>query len=105
MNLKIEKRDDTAVLVLHQNLNVGSDAAKIQNAVLDLIQEGSKKIAIDLSNLNFITSWGIGILIYAFTTCTNRNVEFSLVGVNSKILAILKKVKVNNMFEIETIDD
>ncbi len=102
MDIKIEQRGDKSVIILDKNLNVGSDAAKVQNTVLDLIQNGSSKIAADLSRLDYITSWGIGILIYAYTTCTNRNVEFSLIEVDDKVLSILKKVKVDKIFNIQT---
>lgn len=102
MDIKIEQRGDKSVVILDKNLNIGSDAAKVQNTVLDLIQNGSSNIAADLSKLDYITSWGIGILIYAYTTCVNRNVEFSLLGVHDKVHSILKKVKVDKIFNIQT---
>ena len=100
MEVKIEKHPDKSVLILSKNVMIGSDAGAIQNSVLDLIQDGSKTIVVDLSNLKYITSWGIGTLFHALTTCRNRDVEFYLSGVNQKITEILENVKLLQVFTI-----
>ena len=100
IDIKIEQHGNKSIIFLENNLSVGADATKVQNAVLDLIQQGSKTIITDLSNLKYITSWGVGILIYAHTTCKNKNVDFSLTGLNDKILSTLKKVKLDGIFKI-----
>jgi anti-anti-sigma factor len=101
MEVQIEKYPDRSVIILGKNVNIGSDAAVIQNSVLDAIQDGSKTVVIDLSKLAYITSWGIGTLFHALTTCRNRDVEFYLTGVNQKIHEILEKVKLLQVFTIK----
>ncbi|UCF64452.1 MAG: STAS domain-containing protein [bacterium] len=101
MEIHVEQQQDKSVITLDQNIIVGSDAAKIQNTVLDSIKNGSKTIVFNLSKLDYITSWGIGALIHALTTCTNRNIQFYLTGVNDKVAEILKKVKLDKIFTIE----
>jgi len=101
MEIQVEQQQDKAIITLDQNIIIGSDAAKIQNAVLDSIQNGSKTIVVDLSRLDYITSWGIGSLIHALTTCTNRNTQFYLTGVNDKVAEILKKVKLDKIFNLK----
>ena len=100
MELQIKKHPDKSVLILSQNVKIGSDAAVIQNAVLDSIQGGSKAIVVDLSGLRYITSWGIGTLFHALTTCRNQDVAFYLTGVNPKIHKILEHVKLLQVFNI-----
>ena len=100
MDLQIKKHPDKSVIILSKNVMIGSDAGAIQNSVLDLIQDGSKTIVVDLSNLKYITSWGIGALFHALTTCRNRGVEFCLSGVNQKITEILENVKLLQVFKI-----
>ena len=101
MEIQVEQQQDKAIITLDQNIIIGSDAAKIQNAVLDSIQNGSKTIVVNLSRLDYITSWGIGSLIHALTTCTNRNTQFYLTGVNDKVAEILKKVKLDKIFNLK----
>ncbi|MBL1214573.1 MAG: STAS domain-containing protein [Ignavibacteriae bacterium] len=100
MELKVEHLENKSILIIEKNFCVGSDASEIQNTILDLIENGSRNIFADLSKLDFITSWGIGTLVYAHTTCKNKDVNFSLTGVNEKILSILKKTKLDTIFTI-----
>ncbi len=101
MEFSLEKLDGKSIITLDKNISVGLDAAKIQNTIIDLLEEGSKTIVVDLSKLNYITSWGIGILIYAFSTCSNKNVDFYLTGVNERVLTILKRIKVDKIITIK----
>jgi anti-anti-sigma factor len=56
---------------------------------------------VDLSKVDYITSYGIGMLIYAHTTCTKREINFYVVGVNEKVLEILKMVHLDKIFKIQ----
>jgi anti-sigma B factor antagonist len=100
MKLKVEHFENKSKIIIEKNFCVGSDASEIQNTILDLIQNGSKNIFVDLSKLEIITSWGIGTLVYAHTTCKNKEVNFSLTGVNEKLLSTLRKVKLDTIFTI-----
>ena len=55
-------------------------------------------IVIDLSTVEYITSWGIGILVRDFTTTSNRNSKLSLSGISTKVREILSKVNLDNVF-------
>lgn len=101
MDLKIKKSSDKTTIVINKESILGNEAVEFQNTILDQIESGSKKIIIDLGKVNYITSWGVGILIYAHTTCKNRNVELLLSNLNSAVLEILKKVKLHGIFNIE----
>jgi anti-sigma B factor antagonist len=100
-DIHIEQNEDKALIILDKNKLIGTEAAEIQNSVLDFIQKGIKRIGVDLAKVEYVTSWGIGILIHAFTTSTNRDVYFYLTGVNDKVLNILKKVRLDSIFHIE----
>jgi len=103
MYINVENHDGISVIVPEKNKILGLEAAEIQNTVLDLIQRGEKVIAFDLSKVEYLTSWGIGILIHAYTTCTNRHISFYLNGVNDKVMTILTKVKLNRIFDIREV--
>lgn len=53
-----------------------------------------------MSMVEYIASWGIGMLVHAFTTTINRNSKFSLSGVTKKVHEILSKVKLDAIFPI-----
>jgi anti-anti-sigma factor len=101
MKVKTKKDANTAVITPDKNVMIGSDASVIQNAILDVIQDDAKEVVIDLSKLDYITSWSVGSLFHALSTCRNRNVNFSLTGVNQKIHGILDNLNLLQVFTIK----
>lgn len=100
MEVRAEHQDGKSVIIIDKDKLLGVEAAEIQDSILTAIDKGSKSIEIDLSTINYVTSWGIGILVHSFTTCTNREVQFALVGVSDKVLNTLTKVKLHTVFDI-----
>jgi len=74
MDFHIDQQKDKSVVVFDADRIMGTEAAEIHEAILDLIKADCKTIAIDLSMVNHITSYGLGILMYACTTCKKRKV-------------------------------
>ena len=63
------------------------------------LEKNKKAIIVDLSEVKFISSWGIGILIYGYTTATNQGSNFKLAAVPDNIMETLQKVKVDIIFQ------
>jgi len=100
MEINIIDREDGTVIKFNKNKLLGTEAVEFQDSVLNSLDKGVNSIVIDLSNVEYVTSWAIGMLVHAFTTSTNRSAQFSLVGVTQKVKDILSKVKLDKIFSI-----
>lgn len=100
MEINISDREDYTIIKFNKNKLLGTEAVEFQDSVLDTLDKGVNSIVIDLSNVEYVTSWAIGMLVHAFTTSTNRSAQFSLVGVTQKVKEILSKVKLDKIFYI-----
>ncbi|MBK7631157.1 MAG: STAS domain-containing protein [Ignavibacteriales bacterium] len=100
MNLDVKDQKDFTVIKFNKNSVLGTEGAEFQNSILDTLDKGVNSIIIDMSMVEYITSWGIGMLVHAFTTATNRNSQLSLSGVTKKVHEILSKVKLDTIFHI-----
>jgi anti-anti-sigma factor len=101
MDFRIEKQQDKSVIIFEKSKSLCAEAAGLQNAVLDLIEKKNKVIAVDLSKVDCVTSYGIGMLIYAHTTCIKRDVKLYIIGVNEKVLESLKIVHLDKILIIK----
>lgn len=101
MEFKVSQVGDMSVIVLEKKNILGTEGAEFQNQILDLIDKGHKSIEIDLSHVEYVTSWGIGMLVHAHTTCMNKEIDYHLAGVDDKVMGILKKVKLDCIFNIQ----
>ncbi len=100
MEINISDRSDCTVIKFNKNSVLGTEGAEFQNSILDTLDKGVNSIVIDMSMVEYITSWGIGMLVHAFTTTINRNSKFSLSGVSKKVHEILSKVKLDTIFQM-----
>jgi len=100
MEVIISDCEDYTIIKFNKNKLLGTEAVEFQDSVLNTLDKGVNSIVIDLSNVEYVTSWAIGMLVHAFTTSTNRSAQFSLVGVTQKVKEILSKVKLDKIFSI-----
>lgn len=98
MEIDVNNSKDYTVIKFNKDKLLGTEAAEFQNTVLDALEKGVKSIVVDLSTVHYVTSWGIGMLVHAFTTSTNRNAKFVLSGVSNRVHEILSKVKLDSIF-------
>ena len=98
MEVKTIETENGVVITLEGEMMLGYSANDFHESIENAIEKNKKKIVVDLSNVQFISSWGIGILMYGHTTTTNLGGEFKLAGVSEKISAIFKKIKIGNIF-------
>ena len=98
MKVKTQELDNATVISLTGEMMLGNEAQEFHDAVSDALEKNKKKIVIDLSNLEFISSWGIGILIHGYTTVNNKEGSFVLASVPGIVNDSLKKTKLDTVF-------
>jgi len=99
MDVKTNETENGVVITLEGEMMLGYEANDFHEAIENAIDNDKKKIVVDLSNVQFISSWGIGILMYGYTTATNKGGEFKLAAVSEKINEILSKTKLDTVFD------
>ena len=106
MKIEITETKNGTVIKMVGKMMLGYSANEFHEAVLTAIEKNKKNIIVDLSEIETITSWGIGILMYGYTTVTNNDGTFKLAAVPNNIKDIIKKVKLDGILEqYDTIDD
>ena len=100
MELSINERSDCTVIKFNKNKLLGTEGLEFQDSILNTLDKGVSSIVVDLSTVEYVTSWAIGMLVHAFTTTTNRSAQFSLTGVTNKVREILSKVKLDTVLPI-----
>ena len=74
MALAIASRevDGVTVLDLSGRITLGEGSVQLRDAIRDLIGKGQKSILLDLGDVNYIDSSGLGELVSAYTTAKNQ---------------------------------
>ncbi len=105
MKIKEKIQDDIAVLTVSGNLMGGPETQELHQHVSELVSNNILKVVIDLSNVKWMNSTGIGALMGAFATVSKKQGNLKLVGVADKIQSLLVVTQLISFFEThETVD-
>ena len=102
MALTIASRelDRVSVLSLNGRITLGEGSVQIRDAIRDLIGKGSKSILLDLGEVNYIDSSGLGELVSAYTTAKNQGAALKLLKLTRKVHDLLQLTKLYTVFDI-----
>ena len=100
--MKIETRTvgDVHVLDCSGKITLGEGTMAVRNTVKDVLKGGGKKIILNLSDVNYIDSSGIGELVSSYTTVTNQGGQLKLVNLTKKIHELLAITKLLTVFQV-----
>jgi len=102
MALKIDTREVSHVTILdvHGRIVLGDEIGQLRDAVRGLIAEGKKKIVLNLADVDYIDSSGVGELVGCFTTVRNSGGELKLLNLSQKVKDVLHVTKLYTVFDI-----
>jgi anti-sigma B factor antagonist len=92
-------REDITVLTLKGRLTLG-ESNLIREKINQLSGAGKYKIVIDLSNVEYIDSTGLGILVICFTSLKKNGGALKLVNPNKRNVELLLLTKLHTVFEV-----
>jgi anti-sigma B factor antagonist len=103
VSLKISTRqvDGITILDLSGRITLGEGSVQLRDATRDLLSKGSKLILLNLGDVNYIDSSGIGELVSAYTTVRNQGGELKLLNLTKKVHDLLQITKLYTVFDVK----
>lgn len=100
--MKVSARHVEGVTILEPKgkITIGVGDVALREAVHEALEAGARNILIDLGSVSTIDSSGIGELVSAYTTVTNRGGKLKLVHLPDKIADILSITQLITVFEV-----
>lgn len=101
MSAKLTSRrvGDVTVVDAVGRITLGEGASTFREKIRELVGQGEKKILLNLSEVSYIDSSGIGEMVSGFTTVTNNGGQLKLVGLSKRVKDLLQITKLYTVFE------
>ncbi|MFY9701044.1 MAG: STAS domain-containing protein [Terriglobales bacterium] len=93
---------DIVVLDISGRITLGEGNVILREIVRGLVDKGNKKIVLNLGEVQYIDSSGIGELVRTHTTVRNQGGQLKLVNLNKRVNDLLQMTKLSAVFEIES---
>jgi anti-sigma B factor antagonist len=91
---------DVTVIDAAGRITLGEGASAFRDMIRDLAAKGDRKLLLNLSEVSYIDSSGIGELVSGFTTVTNHGGSLKLVGLSKRVKDLLQITKLYTVFEV-----
>jgi anti-sigma B factor antagonist len=103
MSMKLSTRDVSGVTIvdLSGKITLGEGGMTLREEVRKLLAEGKKKIVLNLGEVNYIDSSGLGELVSAYTAVKNAGGELKLLNLTSKVRDLLVITKLVTVFDVK----
>ena len=102
MTMKTSSRqvDGITILDLSGRITLGEGSIVLREAVKELSAQGQKQILLNLGNVTYIDSSGIGELVGAFTSIRNAGGDLKLLNLTKKVHDLLQITKLYTVFDV-----
>jgi anti-sigma B factor antagonist len=102
MSMKLSTREvnEVTILDLGDRITLGEESGRLRDTVRGIVDKGSKKIILNLGEVSYIDSSGLGELVSAFTAVKRAGGELKLLNVTEKISDLLVITKLVTVFDV-----
>ena len=99
MTLKPRRIDDVVILDLGGRITIGEGAVMLRNQIQKLLDAGDAKFLLNLADVDYIDSSGLGELVTSFTTVRNKNGQLKLLNLTRRVRDLLQITKLLTVFD------
>ena len=102
MSVKLSTRQvgDVAVIDVAGRITLGEGSSALRENLRDMVSKNQKKILLNLGEVSYIDSSGIGELVSGFTTVTNSGGQLKLLNLNKRVKDLLQITKLYTVFDV-----
>ena len=102
MSIKLNTRQvgDVSVVDVAGRITLGEGSSALRDTMRDMVGKNQKKILLNLGDVSYIDSSGIGELVSGFTTVTNNGGQLKLLNLNKRVKDLLQITKLYTVFDV-----
>lgn len=102
MSLKLNTREVKGIVIvdLSGRLTMGESVAAIRDEIHDQAAQGVRKVLLNLADVTYIDSAGLGELTAAFTSMKNRDGQLKLLNLTKRVHDLMQITKLYTVFDV-----
>jgi len=100
MIVSIKEISNATIVKVELEKILGYSGTDFQEAVMNSIKSNKKYTIVDLSKVTFISSWGLGMIMYGLTSAQKNGKEFICAGVSEKVRKSFSNTKLDSVMKL-----
>lgn len=98
LSAKVRKVGDVAIVDLNGKITLGENTGILRDELRSLLSQGSKNIVLNMADVGYVDSAGLGELVGAYTTATNQGGALKLLHLQGKMKDLMQITKLHTIF-------
>src|ERR1700757_2346368 len=94
----VRESGDVTIVDLHGRVALGEESAALRDKIVSLLSAGKKKILLNLKDVSYMDSSGLGTLVSAFTTAKKQGAEIKLTQLSPKVSDLMEITRLYTVF-------
>lgn len=101
-NLNIEERRNNSIVILdlEGNIRLGEGSRELHDRIRLLVERGEQNILLNLANVSYIDSSGLGEMVAGYTTLQKNGGEMKLLNITQRITELMMITKLLTVFDV-----
>ncbi|HKY28436.1 MAG TPA: STAS domain-containing protein [Pyrinomonadaceae bacterium] len=100
LNINERQAGDVTVLDMSGKITIGEGSVALRTAIRRLLEEGKKRILLNLSGVSYVDSSGIGELVSSYTAINKEGGQLKLLNLTQKLQDLLTITKLLTVFDV-----
>ncbi|HEU4834588.1 MAG TPA: STAS domain-containing protein [Pyrinomonadaceae bacterium] len=100
LNINERQAGDVTVLDMSGKITIGEGSVALRAAIRRLLEEGKKRILLNLAGISYVDSSGIGELVSSYTAINKEGGQLKLLNLTQKIQDLLTITKLLTVFDV-----
>lgn len=100
MNLKTEEKNEVVVIYVKEERLDAHNSGDLKSEMQKLFQEGKKNVLVDLKDVRFIDSSGLGALVSGFKNAISNQGNLKLSTLQPQVKSMFELTRLHRVFEI-----
>lgn len=97
--------NDVAIIDFSGKITLGEGSSTLRRTIKELIDKGYRKIVLNLYDVDYIDSSGIGELVSGYTTVRNASGELKLLHLTKRVHDLLQITRLFTVFDVQSDED
>lgn len=100
MNLKIEKKNDITIIYVKEERLDAHNSGDLKSEMQRIFEEGTPNVLVDLQEVRFIDSSGLGALVSGFKNAISHHGNLKLSSLQTQVKSMFELTRLHRVFEI-----
>lgn len=100
MKIETQTQNGQLVISVREARLDAHNSGELKDRILRILEEGGRRLVVDLADVSFIDSSGLGALLSGYKNATQRAGSFILAGLQPRVRAMFELTRLNRVFDI-----